>query len=329
MRVLLVSPDFHGYWRAFATALKRLGHEVHTFRYDAGSPFVRAGNALAHRFTGSSVAGSVRARATHSAIQTLSSVRPDATLTIKGDALGSDWWEALSRSNSRNVVWLYDELERMQYNIATLKSAGNVATYSPRDAAVLSRQGVSAWHLPLGFDSLTPYSPVTVPAVSFVGARYPGREATLRALYAAGEPVRAYGREWSRNPWDILRTRRWQSAGVPGARDLERSACYGVMAGSLATLNIHGHAQDGFTMRTFEAPGVGALQLVDRPDVANYYEVGSEVLVYTSDEELRDHVRRARQDSLWAQRVREAGQRRTLAEHTLVHRMKAVEKHWA
>ena len=38
------------------------------------------------------------------------------------------------------------------------------------------------------------------------------------------------------------------------------------MAGARANVNIHGD-QDGFTMRTFETCGVGALQLVDRADV--------------------------------------------------------------
>lgn len=39
-----------------------------------------------------------------------------------------------------------------------------------------------------------------------------------------------------------------------------------MLAGAAAALNIHGD-QDGFTMRTFEACGVGGLQLIDRADV--------------------------------------------------------------
>lgn len=329
MRILLVSPDFHGYWRAFAAALDRLGHETVSFRYDTGTAFVRFGNAVTHRLQRGRLVEAMRDRATNAAIHALQTVKPDAVLVVKGDALGADWWDAVSRSGARAIVWLYDELDRMNYNEESLDTVRTVFTYSPQDAQTLANRGISASHLPLGFDSLVPYQPTAVSAVTFVGARYPGREATLRALHRAGEPVRAYGREWSRNPWDIIRTRRWQSAGVPSGRDLARAAGYGIMAGSVGTLNIHGHAQDGFTMRTFEAPGVGALHLVDRPDVQQHYDVGTEALVFTSDDELLDHIRRAHREPAWAQRIREAGQRRTLAQHTLVHRMKEVEQRWA
>lgn len=100
------------------------------------------------------------------------------------------------------------------------------------------------------------------------------------------------------------------------------------MAGSEATLNIHGH-QDGFTMRTFEACGVGALQLVDRADVDVHFEPGREVLVFTDGDELAEHAERVIREPVWARSIAEAGRRRALAEHTLVHRMREVEALWA
>ena len=57
------------------------------------------------------------------------------------------------------------------------------------------------------------------------------------------------------------------------------------MAGARASLNLHGD-QDGFTMRTFEACGVGGLQIVDRADVDSLYDPGSELLVFNSTQEL-------------------------------------------
>ena len=99
------------------------------------------------------------------------------------------------------------------------------------------------------------------------------------------------------------------------------------MASSPATLNIHGD-QDGFTMRTFEAPGVGGLQIIDRPDVSRYYNVGEEVLVYESVDELIELCKRVLIDPKWADRIREAGQKRTLAEHTFDQRIQALESLW-
>ncbi len=328
MKVLLVSPVFHGYWHAFEAALSTLGHDVTTHCYDAPSRVGRIGNAIAHRLGGSGIAERVRGAATDAAVSRLIETKPDAVLVVKGDALGGAWWDALTHSEARTVVWLYDELARMDYDDATLGGVGAVMSYSPSDVRTLQSRGIAATHLPDGFDSLTRFAPAPSDCVSFVGARYSERERLLGILAAAGEPVEAYGREWSRHPWDILRTRRWKPAGIPAHRDIDRASYYGVMAGSLATLNIHGDGHDGFTMRTFEAPGVEALQLVDRPDVAAHYDVGTETLVFTSDDELVDHVRRARRDPAWARGIREAGRRRTLADHTLVHRMREVQRRW-
>jgi spore maturation protein CgeB len=99
------------------------------------------------------------------------------------------------------------------------------------------------------------------------------------------------------------------------------------MAGAAATLNIHGD-QDGFTMRTFEASGVGALQLIDRSDVARHYEPGVEILPFSSVAEIVDLVGRAHRDPYWAARVRAAARDRTLAEHTFAHRARDLEEMW-
>lgn len=324
MKVLLVSPVFHGYWSAFAAALEALEFDVTVHCYDAGG----IGNALAHRAPGSALAARVRGAATAAAVRALTETDPDAVLVVKGDALEADWWHALAASGARSALWLYDELARMRYDDETLGTVDHVFSYSPDDTRTLQDRGIDAAVLPDGFDALTPFTPRPSHRTSFIGARYPERERLLRVLSQAGEAVEAYGREWSRSPWDVLRTARWRGAGVPAHGDVDRATYFGVMAGSAATLNIHGDGHDGFSMRTYEAPGVGALQLIDRPDVARHYEVGSETLVFRSDDELVDQVRRARRDESWARGIREAGRRRTLAEHTLVHRMREVRAAW-
>ena len=59
-----------------------------------------------------------------------------------------------------------------------------------------------------------------------------------------------------------------------------------------------------------------------------HFDVGSEVLVFGDDAELVEHARRALRDRAWADSVRRAGRARTLAHHTLVHRMREVERAW-
>ncbi len=326
MRVLVVSPAFHGYWRAIVGALEVLGHDVSAHCYDSGDRCVRFANAMSHRLP--PIRSAFEAHATEAAIDALHRVRPDAVFVVRGDALGSAWWDACARAGVHVAVWLYDELHRMRYTAPTLASAHVVFSYSLADVATLKADGVTAAFLPDGYDSLLAFTSRPTPAVTLIGARYAPRERTLAALATENIPIAAYGREWSRHPWDVARTGRWRPSRFPAHRDLERPDYYGVMAGSLATLNVHGEGHDGLSMRTYEAPGVGGLQLIDRPAVAQFYDVGTEVLVFADDAELVEHARRALRDRAWADSVRRAGRARTLAHHTLVHRMREVERTW-
>ncbi|MBS3180142.1 MULTISPECIES: CgeB family protein [unclassified Pseudoclavibacter] len=327
-RLLLLSPGFHGYWRAISAAFKTLGYDVHSHPYDEHSSVLeRAQNKLMHELPESLRWRAAEGSATDRAISVLRSTRFDAVVVVKGDQLGAGWWDALAASNVPSVVWLYDEIRRTRYTTQVLSEVGPIASYSLSDVEALRSDGLTVGHVPLGFDSLLGYSTVPSSSLTLVGARYENREALVREVQAGGVPVRAYGREWSRNFWDVVRTRRITSPGVPSGPDLGRSAAYGVMAGSLATLNIHSD-QDGFTMRTFEAAGVGALELVDRADVADFYEVGEEVLVFEGSQDIIELLHRAQRDTQWSTRIRTAARERTLAEHTLVHRARALEAFW-
>ncbi|WP_424464645.1 CgeB family protein [Pseudoclavibacter helvolus] len=328
-QILLVSPGFHGYWSAIAAAFESLGAEVTTHRYDEHSTLAeRAQNKFLHDLPEQLRWGAAEERATRRAVDRLRAGSFDAVVVIKGDQLGAAWWEALAKSGIPSVVWLYDEIRRTRYSLDFLARIGPIASYSKQDVVALQAAGATAGHVALGYDSLLDFASVTSSAVTLVGARYPNREALLVGIRSAGVPVRAYGREWSRRLWDVARTRRLRGAGIPSGTDLNRASAYGVMAGSLATLNIHSN-QDGFTMRTFEAAGVGALELVDRADVSEFYEIGKELLVFDTVEDIVESAHKAQKDPSWARAIRAAGRKRTLAEHTLTHRARSLEAMWA
>lgn len=328
-RILLVSPGFHGYWQALAAGLAAHDVEVITHCYDAGGSRVHAlGNAVAYRVPVPELRRRVDREWTSRAVATLRQARPDAVLVVKGDRLGQPWWDALAAARIPYALWLYDELVNMSYRTEFLAELDRVYSYSSADVDALQAAGVAAGFLANAFDSSLAYQPRSVPAVTFVGARYPEREQLLRAVAQRGIPVIAYGREWSRHPWDVARTRQWRSAGISTRRDLPRSDYYAVMAGSTATLNIHGAGHHGLSMRTFEAPGVGALSLVDRPSVAQFYEPGKETLLFEGADELVDLLARADREPQWADAIRAAGAARTLADHTFVRRMATVLDDW-
>lgn len=327
-RVLLVSPAFHGYWKAIQHALEKRGHEVTVHCYDEPGSFTqRLGNKLLHELPEKWRPSNVEQQMTRRAINALTAASPDVLVLVKGDQLGADWWQALDERRIPRVTWVYDELRRMRYTTEQLRCMGPIASYSALDSQSLEQQGIPVSHLPLAYDDSLSVRVASEDHVTFIGARYEGRERLLRELSTSGVPVKAYGRTWSRHPYDILRTRQFASPEIPAGRDVDRGDAYGIMQASPATLNIHGD-QDGFTMRTFEASGVGGLQILDRPDVDGLYDVDREVLVYTSVAELAELAQRALKDRPWAERIREAGQRRTLAEHTFNHRVAALETLW-
>lgn len=330
-KLLLVSPAFHGYWKTIRNSLAKLGYDVQTHIYDAPGNFAeRLKNKALHDLPERFRPANLEHQVTDQVIARFFEVKPDIVLVVKGDQLGAQWWETLQSSGVRYGTWMYDEFRRMRYSETgfDLSKLGAIASYSPEDVKHLKSLGLDAIDAPLAYDADLPIALRDCSDISFVGARYGGREAMLKMLVDADVPVRAFGKQWSRHPWDIARTRNFKDSGVPAGRDLDRSAAYGVMAASPATLNIHGD-QDGFTMRTFEAPGVNGLQIVDRADVERYYNPGEEVLVYTSPEELLEICQRVLAEPLWAQKIREAGHRRTLAEHTFDERVKTLEQLWA
>jgi spore maturation protein CgeB len=332
-RILLVVPAFHGYGRSIAGALERAGHSVLLHEYDLNATrSSKLRHKLVHELpdrVSGGVSGSRRHanQMTAAAAAAVTRAGADVVLTVKGDALGGQYWRVLDASGARQLLWLYDELSRMEFDDEILTSRPSIVSYSPHDVAVLSQRGLRAAHVLDAFDHTVTFMPIRSDEVVFVGARYPDRERILNTLHRAGVPVRAYGRDWSGHPIDRLRTWRLHSPQVPSARDVPRGIAYGITAGAVASLNSHTD-QDGFTMRTYEIPGSGGLQLIDRPDVDQIYDPGEEVLVFSSDEELVELSQRARTDRAWATQVAERGQKRTLAEHTFDHRVPALEAAW-
>lgn len=331
-RVLVVSPGFHGYGHAITECLKESGHDVTLHVYDAASRREKSWNKVRHELP-AKVRGTEslfsEETVTRRAVDAVRRTRPDLVLTVRGDVLGADYWAAVAEQTSHSVVWLYDELRRMHHDVDMLASVARIATYSALDAARLRSSGIDARYVPLAYNPrITPAGGGPAGAVTFVGARFAAREQLLRALIAHGIPVKAYGRFWSAHPIDRMRT--WRIADpdpIPSGRDVPLPQAYAIMHDGAATLNVHGD-QDGFTMRTFEACGIGAVQIIDRDDVAEFYEPGTEVLVQHSSDEAVELCRTILADPTRMAVLRERARARTLAEHTLSARVRELEEMW-
>lgn len=330
-RLLLLSPAFHGYHRSIAAGFRQLGFEVGVHSYDQLSTVTRK---LAHKVlrelpakVGVDRAGE-DARMTAEVAAVIQDYRPDVTLVIRGDQLGQQMFDALDAVGSRKIVWLWDEVRRTSHGTELLDRYDHIISYSPRDTEAFIAAGRPCLHVPNAFDPEMSPAPRHGNEIVFIGARYPRREQLLTHLSMAQVPVRAYGRDWSTHPVDLARTWQTRRPNVPASRDIGRMDGYALTAGAPAAINIHGD-QDGFTMKTFEVPGVGGVQLIDREDVSQFYEPGVEVAVFRDDDELLDLCLRAIRDDRWGDALREAGRARTLAEHTWAHRAATVVQLWA
>lgn len=334
-RLLVVTPVFHGYGAAISHAFERLGYDVSIHHYDqvrgnALKVWNKVRHELPSKLTGRDEWQSQRA-VEQRCVAAIRESRPDLVLVVRGDDLGPDFWTDASANGRRATVWLYDELRRTpRFDIEFVAQHAAIATYSRLDATALAGRGISAAYVPTGYDDLRPIGGCTGTKglVNFVGAPLPGRVHALKALIDAGVPVRAWGRGWSDHPVDRARTWRVRKRGIPNDRDVPADVALAIMRDSSATLNVHGD-QDGFTMRTFEACGAGGVQLIDRADVSEFYDPGSEVLVFQNDDELVDLGHRVVKHPDEFDDLRERAKRRTLAEHTFVHRARALEGLWS
>ena len=85
------------------------------------------------------------------------------------------------------------------------------------------------------------------------------------------------------------------------------------------------HRRTHLRLREFEAPMSGALYLTEyQPELEEYFTVGKEVLCYRDREDLLDQVRYYLAHPEQGERVRRAGYRRAVNEHTWQHRFREL-----
>jgi spore maturation protein CgeB len=331
-RLLLVSPTFHGYWASIADAFSRRGYQVLTIRYDAYDTTrqklrLKATVELPQRLglPGDHQAGE-RARLTDRVLHILRTLAPDRVVVIKGDGLDQRFWEAIG--HLPKILWLYDDLHRHDFTLDFLREVGPVVDYARSETEMLRAEGVDAHFVPNAFD---PHRAQTTGERSgeivFVGSGYANRMDTLLELHERGLPVHAWGRDFSRHPLDRARTFSWKRPPFTASREVPLERAYQIHAEGAAAIAIHGQ-QNGHAMRTFEIPGMGGVQLVDRADVDQFYDPGTEVAVWEDIDELAELAGRAVKDPQWGEKIREAGRKRTLAEHTFDHRIAEVDALW-
>jgi spore maturation protein CgeB len=145
--------------------------------------------------------------------------------------------------------------------------------------------------------------------VTFIGQPHGDRRAVLRTLRDAGIAVQAWGYGW------------------PGGKISTRQAVE-VINESAVNLNLSNASIKGVDQikgRDFEVPACRAFLLTRRVEALDeYYALGSEVVVYDDLEDLQERIRWALAHPAEVDRVREAGYRRVLQDHTYQRRFSEI-----
>lgn len=214
-----------------------------------------------------------------------------------------------------------------------LKGYDLILTSFPHFVPRLRALGINSEYFRIGFDTrvLEKLGPVEKNVdVSFVGgiSRHHGKAVPVLEYLASNTPIQFFGYGSQSLPADspIRRKHHGEVWGLDMYRALARSRI---------TLNRHINVAENNAnnMRLYEATGVGALLLTDRKDnLGQLFEVGREVVAYSSQEEAAELIRHFTDHQEEAAGIAAAGQRRTLAEHTYAHRMEELvpilERHY-
>ncbi len=168
-----------------------------------------------------------------------------------------------------------------------------------------------SWHRPLARQ--------TNDCVAVAGNFYAYRQAVVLRLMTYGVRVSLFG---SKPPI-------WAAASIKKhwtGRYITREEKSQVFGEALACLNTFALAEgNSLNCRAFEIAGAGGLQLMEaRPIVSECFEPGTEVLTFTTFDELIALVQRCQRSPAEMQSIRAAAARRALAEHTYRHRLDRI-----
>lgn len=208
---------------------------------------------------------------------------------------------------------------------AYLKGYDLILTSFPHFVPRLRAIGVVSEYFRIGFDARVLELLGSVAKdidASFVGgiSRHHGKALPMLEYLARSTPIEFFGYgagDLSRSSPIVARHR-----GEVWGLDMYRA-----LARSRVTLNRHINVAENYAnnMRLYEATGVGTLLITDRKDnLGELFELGKEVVAYSSPEEADELIRYYIAHPDEAREIALAGQARTLREHTYQRRMEEL-----
>lgn len=206
-----------------------------------------------------------------------------------------------------------------------IKGYDLILTSFPHFVPRLRAFGMASEYFRIGFDTRVLEKLGEIPKdidASFVGgiSRHHDKAVPVLEYLAHNTPIQFFG--YGADSLDTDSPIRARHHGEVWGLDMYRA-----LARSRITLNRHINVAENNAnnMRLYEATGVGTLLLTDRKDnLGELFEIGKEVVAYSTAEEAAELIRYYLNHPEEAQTIARAGQARTLREHTYRHRMEEL-----
>lgn len=206
-----------------------------------------------------------------------------------------------------------------------LKGYDLILTSFPHFVPRLQAMGIASEYFRIGFDTriLEQLGAVEKDVdASFVGgiSRHHGKAVPVLEYLARNTPIQFFG-------YGVDSLDRTSPIVARHHGEVWGLAMYRALARSRVTLNRHINVAENNAnnMRLYEATGVGSLLITDRKDnLGDLFEVGKEVVAYSSQEEAAELIRHYLAHPEEAEVVAKAGQARTLRDHTYHQRMEEL-----
>lgn len=309
---------FFGTADSYSHFLGQLGHDAHEFVVNC-APLQRAWT-LQH--------GGVRRRRLRPrnrgpepaiVLAQAEEFRPDVAYVQNLSVLAPDTLRSLRSIAGLLVGQIASELPPA----AQLGPFDLVLTSFPHFVERFRALGIAGEYLRIGFD---PRVLERIERVEEHGAVFVGSLGRLQhdhgnallARAAERVPIDFWGRGFDEWPADSRVRRRFR--GEAWGLDMYRT-----LAASQISLNRHIDVAGEFAnnMRLYESTGVGTMLLTDaKRNLGEFFAVGSEVVDYEDEDDLVAKIAYYLEHDAERRAIADAGQRRTLAEHTYEHRMR-------
>jgi spore maturation protein CgeB len=341
MRLLIVGPRWVGEWtEAVGRAAKNLGHQVALFYYlnddsnalkDMAKRRLPASLQKVLRAGVDLVKGAQNVLMNRRLIVAVGAFQPDAVVILKGHTISRESLVALRAQKIPLVSWWVDDPFRFPGWLPHFELFDLVYVFDKECAASLQERGIKqVRYLPCACDQTRFYPQSLIPsdyplfncAVGFIAVYYPERAALLGQL--TGLDLGLWGSGWEAAP---------ELHGFPSGtwRGLRISAANAAKVYNLAKVcpNVH-HAQTrlgGINTRTFEIVAAGGFELVDQvPGLAEHFEVGREIISYSSPAEFRELADYYLSHPSERAAITARGRSRVLSHHTYEKRLEVIFK---